>query len=275
MPYRHAHYFVGFVLLVIFGGFWASYFSLVGGAMPLAFHVHAATSMSWLLLLIVQHVAIHRRANALHKQIGRASFVLFPLLMLGFVMIINVTAARYAAQESAGILYRGPAFGIAMGIALAAYLTLFYLALKHRRNVRLHAGYMLATPLILFESPFGRLMDQYIPWLNLIRTDGPHAVLSSIAFSDGLAIVFAMTLYFMDRKHGAPWLVASSFIGIQAVATWFAPAIPGIGPAFGAFAAIPDGVTITAGLAAGAAAGWLGWKAGSPAKRTVPLPAQA
>lgn len=40
MPYRHAHYFVGFVLLVIMVGFWASYFSVVK-AVPLAFHVHA------------------------------------------------------------------------------------------------------------------------------------------------------------------------------------------------------------------------------------------
>ena len=47
MPYRHAPYFVGFVLLVIMAGFWASYFAF-GGAIPLAFHVHAISSMMWL-----------------------------------------------------------------------------------------------------------------------------------------------------------------------------------------------------------------------------------
>jgi hypothetical protein len=273
MPYRHAHYFVGAVLLVIFGGFWASYFSVVNGPMPLAFHVHAITSMTWLLLLIAQHVAIHRRANALHKQMGKASFVLFPLLMLGFVMIINVSAERYAAQESPFIIHNGPAFGIALLVALAAYCTLFYQALKNRRNVKLHAGYMLATPLILFESPFSRLMDQYIPWLNIIRTEGPHQVLSSIAFSDGLMIAFAMTLYLMDRKHGAPWLIASAFMVIQAVLVWFAPSIPGLATMFGAYATLPPSLGIIAGLAAGAAAGWFGWKAGSPPKRAAAVPA--
>lgn len=273
MPYRHAHYFVGLVLLVIFGGFWASYFSIVSGPMPLAFHVHAVTSMSWLLLLIAQHVAIHRRANALHKQMGLASFVLFPLLMLGFVMIINVTADRVAAQENEFVMHNGPVFGGALTIALVAYCTLFYLALKHRRKVKLHAGYMLATPMILFESPFGRLMDQYIPWLNIIRTEGPHQVLSSIAFSDGLMIAFAMALYFMDRKHGAPWLVASGFMAFQAIFVWFAPSIPGVSVAFSAYAGIPDGITLIAGLAAGAAAGWLGWRAGGAPRRPVAAPA--
>ena len=29
MPYRHAHWYVGFVLLVILAGFWASYWSAI------------------------------------------------------------------------------------------------------------------------------------------------------------------------------------------------------------------------------------------------------
>lgn len=273
MPYKHAHYFVGAVLLVIFGGFWASYFSVVNGPMPLAFHVHAVTSMVWLMLLIAQHISIHRRANAFHKQMGLASFVLFPLLMLGFVMIINVTADRFVAQESEFIAYAGPKFGGALAIALVAYCTLFYLALKNRRKVKLHAGYMLATPMILFESPFGRLMDQYIPWLNVIRTEGPHEVMSSIAFSDLMMVALAMGFYFMDRKNGAPWLVASCFMALQALFVWFAYLIPGLDSVFAAYAAIPESATLVAGLAAGAAAGWLGWRAGGAPARPVAAPA--
>lgn len=119
MPYRHAHYFVGLLLLVIMAGFWGSYFAADGPA-PLAFHVHAISSMTWLALLIAQHLAIHRRANALHRQMGRASFVLFPFLILGFVMIINVSAAHYTAPDAGNdIRFLGPSFGIGMAIAIA------------------------------------------------------------------------------------------------------------------------------------------------------------
>ena len=268
MPYKHGHYFVGAVLIVILGGFWASYFAPIG-AVPLAFHVHAFTAMSWLLLLIVQHVSIHRRSNAFHKQMGKANFVLFPLLILGFIMIIDVSARRYAAQQSPFIMHNGPAFGIGMGIAITAYLTLYYQALKNRRNVKLHAGFMLATPLILFESPFGRLMDQFFPWMNFIGSEGPQVVQDQIAISDGLAILFAMTLYFMDRKHGAPWLIASCFMGLQAVVMWFAPGVPLLGKLFLAYSAIPLPVAIMAGLAAGVLAGWLGWRAGGQTRIPV------
>ncbi|MBU7580593.1 MAG: hypothetical protein KAF27_08985 [Porphyrobacter sp.] len=270
MPYRHAHYFVGFVLLVIMAGFWASYFNRVGGPMPLAFHVHALSSMTWLALLIAQHLTIQRRANALHRQMGRASFALFPFLILGFVMIINVTAANFARGDEPFVNLLGSSFAIGMGVAIAAYLTLFFLALKHRRNVKLHAGYMLATPLILFESPFSRVIEQYLPWMNVIGSEGPRAVLDVIVISDVLAMLFALGLYAMNRKHGAPWLVAAGFIGLQAVLMWFAPAIPAFNTAFAAYAAIPVPLTLALAIAVSAAVVWLGWETGKrPARRAA------
>lgn len=273
MPYKYGHYFVGFVLLVTLAGFWPSYFTLVG-KVPFAFHVHAVTALSWLTLLIVQSVAIHRRHNAFHKLLGKASFVMFPLLIVGFVMIINVSAARFAAQESPFIALLGPSFGIGMAIAIAAYLTLFYLALRNRRNVRLHAGYMLATPMILFESPFSRLMDQAFPWMNVIGSEGPRQVLDTIVVSDTMVAIFAMGLYFMDRKNGAPWLVATFFVLLQAVAMWFAPDIDGLGQFFSAYSQVPPGLTILSGLLVGGLAGYLGWTAGGspagPVAKTLP-----
>lgn len=266
MPYKYGHYFVGFVLLVTVTGFWASYFTQVG-SVPLAFHVHAVTATSWLLLLLLQSLAIQRRKNAFHKALGKASFAMFPMLIVGFVMIINVSAARFAALESPFIAVLGPAFGIGMAIAIAAYLTLFYLALRNRRNIKLHAGYMLATPMILFESPFSRLMDQAFPWMNVIGSEGPRQVLDTIAISDAMVAIFAMTLYFMDRKNGTPWLVATFFVLLQAVVMWFAPDIAGLNELFVTYSQIPPSLTVLLGLLAGGLAGYLGWtRSDSPAR---------
>jgi hypothetical protein len=269
MPYKYGHYFVAFVLLVIVAGFWASYFTLIG-RVPLAFHVHAVTATAWVSLLLFQSVAIHARKNALHGLVGKASFLLFPLLIVGFVMIINVSAARYAAQESPFIALLGPSFGIGMAIAISAYLTLYYLALRNRRSTKLHAGYMLATPMILFESPFSRLMAEFFPWMNVIGSEGPRALLDTIVVSDGLVVIFALGLYFMDRKNGAPWLVVAFFLVLQAVVMWFAPDMPGLDAMFSAYSQMPPAVTIALGLLAGGLAGYLGWTGGSPRAPATP-----
>lgn len=272
MPYKHAHYGIAFVLLVILIGFWASYFA-VAGTGPLAFHIHALASIAWLLVILLQHITIHRRANAFHRQMGKASIWFFPLLMLGFVMIINVSAQRFAEAENPHAIQVTPAFGIGMIVAMAAYFTLFYQALRNRRNVKLHAGYMLATPLILFESPFSRIMGQYLPWMNVIGSDGPHALIDTIVIGNALAAAFAAWLYLRHREHGAPWLLVIFFTTLQSVAMWFAPTAPFVGQIFGIYARIPDFVTMALGVGIGILAGWLGWRAGlSPARkgRTAP-----
>ena len=152
----------------------------------------------------------------------------------------------------------GPSFGIGIATAIAAYLYLFYQALKNRRNVKLHAGYMLATPAILFESPFSRAIDLYFPWMDFLSSEGPRDVLDVIIISDGLVLLFAAALYLRDKKHGAPWLAVMAFVAAQMVLMWTAEYIPGLSAAFAFYAQIPPAL----GALAGAAAAWFGWQHG-------------
>ena len=156
-----------------------------------------------------------------------------------------------------------------MATAIAAYLTLFYLALRNRRTTKLHAGYMLATPMILFESPFSRLMDSAFPWMNVIGSEGPRALLDTIVISNALVAVLAMALYFMDRRNGAPWLVATFFVVLQSVVMWFAPDMPALGGMFSAYSEVPPALMVALGLLAGGAAGYLGWIGGRQTKRPL------
>ena len=149
MPYPFARHFVALTIVVIVVGFWNSYFIPVA-EVPTAFHIHAFTALAWVSLLLFQDWAIRSRRKNLHRIGGLLSLFLFPFLIVGFVMIINVSAAGYIAGESPTARFLGPGFGLSMLFAILAYLTVFYLALKNRRHVRTHAGYMLTTPLILF-----------------------------------------------------------------------------------------------------------------------------
>ena len=220
MPYRHAHYFVALTLLVIVAGFWESYFKPLGGA-PLAFHVHAFTAMAWVLLLLFQHWSIHSRRRNLHKTAGLASLALFPFLIVGFVMIINVSAASFIESEQRGTFSLAPSFGLSMVFAIIAYLVLYYQALRHRRNVKLHAGYMLTTPLVLFESPFSRIILAHLPFLVFTDSDFPQRVLDAIVIAMSMAIAFAIVLYLRDRRFGTPFLVAAMLMTMQAVTMYF------------------------------------------------------
>ena len=267
MPYRHAKYFVGFALVVIIIGFWNSYFVPIA-EVPAAFHVHAFTAMTWVALLLFQDWAIRSRRRKLHKIGGMFSLFLFPFLIVGFVMIINVSAAGYVANENPVARFLGPSFGLAMLIAILAYLTLFYQALRHRRNVRLHAGYMLTTPLILFESPFSRIILSYLPFLVFTGSEFPQRILDAIVIAMGLSIAFALALYLRDRKSGMPFLVAAGFLFVEAVCMYVGTSIEWVRQVFEAYSRVPTALTILVGFLLGAAVSWFGWR--SIERRTLP-----
>jgi hypothetical protein len=259
MPYRYANYFVALVFVVIVVGFWDSYFLPIA-EVPTAFHVHAFTAMAWVALLLFQNTTIRGRRRDLHKVGGMLSLFLFPFLIVGFVMIINVSAAGYAANEPPIARFLGPSFGLSMLFAIVAYLVLYYLALKNRRNVKLHAGYMLTTPLVLFESPFSRIMLDHFPFLIFTGSDYPQVILDGIVISMAMAITFAVVMFLRDRRSGFPFLAAAGLMSLQAVGMYAGTNIQWVRQGFEAYAGIPDAATLIIGFLLGAAVSWFGWK---------------
>lgn len=143
MPYSKAHYVVALVLLATIIGFWPSYFGNLREA-PLAFHFHGVIATAWIILLMLQAWSIHSGRVVFHRTLGRTSLILFPLLTGSLIMIANVSAAYYiAGGPYYGLV--GPVFGYATIPPFIAYLLLYTQALRHRRQVHLHSGYMLGT----------------------------------------------------------------------------------------------------------------------------------
>ncbi|MDJ0759211.1 MAG: hypothetical protein QNJ19_07425 [Woeseiaceae bacterium] len=272
MPYRKAHYFIALTLVVIVIGFWGSYFQPFS-SVPLAFHVHAGTAIAWVVLLLFQHWSIHNRKRHLHKTAGLLSLALFPFLIVGFVMIVNTSAVAFIESEERGAFSLGPSFGLSMLFAIIAYLVLYYLALRHKRNVFLHSGYMLTTPLVLFESPFSRIMLKYLPFMIFTGSDFPQRILDAIAISMGLSIAFAIWLYRRDKKYGTPFLVAAVLMALQAVSMLAGAHSEWVREAFRRYAEIPEAMTIVVGFLLGAAVSWAGYR--SSGQRPTSNPAAA
>src|SRR4051794_31973372 len=214
MPYPRAHYYVAVVMAVIAVGFWPSYFS-VWGSVPWQFHAHGAVASAWVLMVAVQSWSVHHRQLPLHRVIGKASLLLFPFLIAGLTAIIDVTAKGFVAGDDPSRTMFGGSFLIGMAIAIAAYVTVYYQALKHRRRAWVHAGYMLTTPLILFESPFGRILNGFVPGLAINRVEDLHLIMPAILWSMGLELVIVAAIWLTYRERARPFLVAAGFIAAQ------------------------------------------------------------
>ncbi len=268
MPYPRAHYYVLAVIAVIVVGFWPSYFA--AGHVPWQFHAHGIAASLWVIMVAAQSWTVHHRQLALHRAVGKSSLLLFPFLIGGLTAIIDVTAKKYLAGAAFPVTQMfGASFLIGMAIAIAAYVTVYYRALKYRRTMWVHAGYMLATPLILFELPFSRILNGFMPGLAIRGPADFGLIMPAILWSIALELLIIALIWVKYRERATPFLVAGGFIlaqmlgmGLMADSAWLRALLVAIGE-------LPSAAVVLSGFAIGALTSWAGWTAGKRPARPV------
>jgi hypothetical protein len=248
-------------MAVIVAGFWPSYF-LPFTTVPWQFHAHGVAASIWVLMVLGQVWTAHHKQLPLHRAIGKSSLFLFPFLIGGLTAIIHVTGTRYVAGDAPVTTMFGGSFLVGLAVAIAAYVLLYYRALKYRRKVWLHSGYMLATPLILWESPFSRVMGEVLP---MFAVNGPQdfpRILSSIEWAMATALVFCAVVRWRVGPKAEPFTVTGVLIAIEMVAMGFAGDLAIVRSALVVIGNTPGTVMVLTGMAIGAATSWAGWQAG-------------
>lgn len=272
MPYRHAPYYILACIAVIVAGFWESYFS-VWGNVPWQFHAHGVAASIWVLMVLAQSWTVHHGQLPLHRAVGKSSLLLFPFLIGGLAAIIDVTGKGFVKGDYIRTTFGGE-FLIGLALAVAAYVVLYYRALKYRRKVWMHSGYMLATPLILFESPFSRIIGTWIPALQYRGPQDNHVFMDSILWAMAAELAIIAVLWWRLREKANPFLVAAVFIVAQMLTMGLMSDNAVLERLLVVIGNMPSTVVVLTGFAIGAATSWAGWQAGKRPVEPVMAAAQ-
>jgi uncharacterized membrane protein YozB (DUF420 family) len=265
MPYRHAHWYLLLLFPLTGLAFWPNYFSKFA-ASPNAFHVHGITASLWILLLAVQSWTIHSRRNAFHRGAGLASLALFPFFLVGGLLVLQTMAEKVAARSDPFYNVFGARLGTMDALSSIALPCLFYLAIRLRRKVHLHARYMLAPALFLLGPILSRLM----PALPPLAVTGPETFYRfayGLHIANGIAAAVAAFLYVRAPKHGRPFLIVGGLIVLQSLLFETLGRVQSWETLYSDLTRVPTALVVSLGLAAGILAGAAGWVAGQPPAR--------
>lgn len=257
MPYRRAYLWLLLLFPLAGLAFWPAYIADLRGA-PYAFHAHGATASLWLALLIFQSWSIHRRRNSLHRAAGLWSLALFPLFTAGGLLVIHTMARKVAAQSDPFYNMFGARLGLLDSLSTLGICALFFMALRRRRNVQLHARYMLGTAFFLIAPILSRLL----PILPPLAIAGPadfYRFGYGLHLANGLAAAIALFLCWRAPRHGRPWLIVAGLIAAQSLLFEFVGGTAAWEGLFVAIAAVPAALVAGVGVAAGAMVAWFGW----------------
>jgi len=218
--------------------------------------------MLWVVLVIVQSWAIHNSKRAFHRTFGLASFAAFPLFLVGGVMAIYAETVTLAKDVSDPGNFQIAQFGTFDPLANIGFALLFYLGLKHRRNVQLHSRYMVSTTMFLVAPIVWRLLQANIAFFASDTPETAYRFSYAMLAGNTVAVLIAAYIYRQTPKYGQPFLIAGGFIFAQEVLFETLGRMDGFGLLFSRFSLLPETGVILATLVASLAICWLGWTAG-------------
>ena len=150
-------YFFIFLLLISLAGFYKTYlvkFPNFNG-FTWAHHFHGAVMLTWVLMLVAQPIFIRTKNFRLHRIVGKASYFIFPLLILSFFVVAQASYFRNikASGEIEALA------GMANGIPDIFYISILYgLGIYYRKKTSFHLRFFACIGLMILGPGLGRFM---------------------------------------------------------------------------------------------------------------------
>lgn len=155
--YSNAPFYFILLLATAFVGFFPSYYSRLGQA-SFTHHFHGIMATLWMLLLIGQAWLMRQRAVKLHRAIGKSSIFLVVLFAASGLMIVHDMITRDGGFARAF----GARLALLDTIAVFYFVFAYSMAIRHRRDIQLHARYMASTAILLLPPAAGRIIGGMI-----------------------------------------------------------------------------------------------------------------
>ncbi|MBL7791094.1 MAG: hypothetical protein JNK77_02130 [Saprospiraceae bacterium] len=192
------------LIVISFLGFKKTYFGLFPHFEGTTWivHFHVFTILCWFAMLIAQASLAKSGRIGIHRKIGRLSYLLAPLIVIGFALIANQAQLKHKAPD----LFGATLFD-------ASLFILFYsLAIINRKNTAFHARYMILSALPFINPSLGRFISPAV----------------SLPVEFLIILTLLLTAYFNKRPY-RPYLVAMGslvlLLGIIIYISMIKPAI--------------------------------------------------
>ncbi len=190
--------------------FWPRYLSQITAQIDAYTHIHAALALLWCLLLIVQPV-LARNHRPIHRRLGAISYVIAPSFVAASLLLAH---ARFRAMSDASFQVEAPSLFLPLSAVLLFSLS-YLLAIRYRRNLSLHARFMILTGLPMIDPVLGRVIYFFGPQL-------PNPLLYQVITFSLTDLVVAILLFrpFLLRQFRTTYAAASASFPLVHMA-WF------------------------------------------------------
>lgn len=204
--YHNLGYWFLLLILLVFAGFYVTYFSVLLQPRRAVIHIHFLLMALWIIMLIVQPFFIKFKKIRWHRAVGKFSYVLVPVLLLFAFLTMRYSYYQFLGgqmNKAGGLrdhaLLSAAASNQAIAIFYLLWFGIFYvLAVINRKKSLIHSRYMLATALTMLGPTVDRILFFQ---LHLVRVFGVIPI-EAVAFFT--ADVLLAILFLKDYRSRKP-----------------------------------------------------------------------
>jgi len=153
-------------MIVSFVGFYNSYISKFPrlGEFQNLIHIHFVAFSCWLFLIVIQPILIMKKKFKLHRQLGRFSYLLAPILVLTIILLSKEKFIReFSESESSAAMTAFIAF-----VDISSFSTFYLIGMFKKSNVRWHVAFIIAATLIVLNPGLSRLLNQITMGIGML-----------------------------------------------------------------------------------------------------------
>lgn len=195
---------VGATTLLTIAGFWNIYFGPESDASPYH-HLHVATNLIWLLLLICQLALIGNSNYSAHRRMGLFVLVAAPLLVAS-ATLLSVESARKGLASGQGdfMIVQN-----VMGTLELALIIILAFALRRRRQ--LHASFLVSTALLFMGIAMFFSLIGFVPGFKIEGPETFHRFGKAGTTIQYASLAIGFLLFAKNPRYGWPFLLVGSF----------------------------------------------------------------
>jgi hypothetical protein len=144
-------------------------------------HFHGTMLMSWFVMLIIQPLLIRFNQRSIHRNLGKLSYLLAPLVCYSIFLVTRMVYFREIKTRTVESVLGQLSLDIPTIFMFAIF---FLLAMINRKDAAVHMRYMIATSLMMLGPGLGRAL------IILGGIPFPVAVTIVLYISEFMALLF-------------------------------------------------------------------------------------
>lgn len=121
-------------------------------------HIHGMLMASWIILLVVQPILIHKEYFNSHRFVGKLSYAIAPLMIASMLLILRFSYHKGIIKRSFEAVISFQSLTI---MQLICFTLFFILAIINKKNTFKHMRYMIGTALVFVTPPLSRILGEY------------------------------------------------------------------------------------------------------------------